>query len=553
MYETLKVIFLFLGGLGLFIYGMDRMADGLQKAAGSKMKQILGALTNNKFLGVLTGALVTAIVQSSSATTVMVVGFVNAGLMNLSQAIGVIMGANVGTTITSWIVSSGEWLKFLKPSMLAPLAIAIGTFMMVFTKSKNKKDVGEIIAGFGILFLGLDLMKDAIDPFKDSQVFRDLFVTLGQNPVLGILAGAGVTALVQSSSASVGILQTIATMGLVPWNAAVYIILGQNIGTCVTAMLSSIGANKTAKRAAYMHLLFNVIGSALFSIGAIIFFSLKPEIGGQTIFMTQISIFHTVFNITNTFVLFWFADYIVKLSGVFVRGRDNEKEDETTRVLRHLDTRILETPGLALENAVKEIVRMGELAFNNLNLCYDALMKRDKKKLEEVFEHEKSINTLERLITDYLVKINNSELNSHQVKTVTGLFHTINDIERIGDHSENIAELIEEYLQADLNFSNAALEELKQIFDTTKESISGAIEARREYDSKLIRKVKQNEEIIDDMELDLRQKHIYRLSQNICDSTSGVLFLDIISNLERISDHCHNVVQGVESEYKDLN
>ncbi|WP_105615135.1 Na/Pi cotransporter family protein [Vallitalea okinawensis] len=550
--ENLTLIFLFFGGLGLFIYGMDRMADGLQKAAGNRMKSILGALTNNRLLGVATGALVTAIVQSSSATTVMIVGFVNAGIMNLMQAMGVIMGANIGTTITSWIVSSAEWLKFLKPSTLAPLAIGVGVFMMVFSKKKNTKQVGEIIAGFGILFLGLDLMKDAVNPFSDSPVFQDLFITLGRNPILGILAGAAVTAIIQSSSASVGILQTIAVMGLVPWNAAVYIILGQNIGTTVTAMISSVGANKTAKRAAYMHLLFNVVGSVFFAIVMVIFFRLNPTFGSGEVTMTGISIFHTIFNVTVTVLLFPFATLIVKLSGLFVKEEQKVEEDEEAIVLRHLDKRILETPGLALANAVKEIVRMGELAYKNLDACYSTLRNRDDDALQEIFETEKTINALERVITNYLVKINNSELNSHQVKSVTGLFHVINDIERIGDHAENLAELVREYHKSDLKFSDAAFDELDRMFDITKESLNASIEARREYDGKLVRKVKQNEEIIDDMEMELRQKHIYRLSQNICDSTSGVIFLDIISNLERVSDHSLNIVEGVEEEYEDL-
>lgn len=551
MDKIIFTIFTFLGGVGLFLYGMDRMADGLQKTAGNRMKQILAALTNNRFMGVLTGAMVTAIVQSSSATTVMVVGFVNAGLMNLGQAIGVIMGANIGTTITSWIVSAQEWLKFLKPTKLAPFAIAVGVFIMMVNKSKNKKQIGEIIVGFGILFLGLVLMKDAIDPYSDSPVFINAFASLGKNPILGILAGALVTAVIQSSSASVGILQTLAITAVVPWNAAVYIILGQNIGTCVTAMISSVGANKTAKRAAYMHLLFNVLGTAIFAVICIVFFAWKPDFGGIQINGTQISIFHTIFNIVVTVALFPFANIIVKLSGLFVNGKDEFEEDEEARVLRHLDPRILETPGLALENAVKEVVYMGELSRENLNLCFNVLKTRDTKKLEQVFEHEKTINALERIITNYLVKINNSELSSHQVIEVTGLFHTINDIERIGDHAENLAELLESYLEDDLNFSEAAMSELNQIFDTTIESLDASISVRSEYDSKLVKKVQQLEEVIDDLEDQLRDKHIYRLQQNICDSKTGVLFLDMISNLERISDHSLNVVEAVQAEYKD--
>lgn len=541
----LFLLFTFLGGLGLFLYGMDRMADGLQKTAGNKMKSILAALTNNRIMGVITGAGVTAIVQSSSATTVMVVGFVNAGLMKLGQAIGVIMGANIGTTSTALLVSADKWLKFFKPTKMAPLAIAIGVFIIMFAKSKNKKQVGEIITGFGILFLGMTLMKDAIGPFKDAPMFKEAFRALGSNPILGILAGAAVTALIQSSSASVSILQAVATASFVPWNAAVYILLGQNIGTCVTAMLSSINANNTAKRAAYMHLLFNVVGSVMFAIGCVFFFMWNPSLGSQQIDTVKIAGFHIFFNVTVTVLLFPFANLIVRLSGLFVKGEEKAKENEEAKVLRHLDSRILETPGLALENAVKEVVSMGELAQSNLNLCYDTLKNRDKKKLEQVFEQEKTINALETIITNYLVKINNSELSTDQVKEVTGLFHTINDIERVGDHAENIAELLESYLDDDLEFSDAAMDELEQIFSATLESLYASIEAQREYDPKLIKRVQQNEEIIDDLEDQLRDKHIYRLQQNICDSKTGVLFLDLISNLERVSDHSLNIVEAV--------
>lgn len=544
--KSLFMLFSFFGGLGLFIYGMDRLADGLQKTAGSRMKSILGALTNNRFMGVVTGALVTAIVQSSSATTVMIVGFVNAGIMNLMQAMGVIMGANIGTTITSWIVSSAEWLKFFKPSNIAPLAIGIGVFMMVGAKKKNIKQIGEIIAGFGILFLGLDLMKDAVSPFAGSPVFEQLFITLGSNPILGILAGAAVTAIVQSSSASVGILQTIAVAAVVPWNAAVYIILGQNIGTCVTAMISSVGANKTAKRAAYMHLLFNVVGSIAFALIMIGLFSVNTNFAQSQVTMTGISIFHTIFNISVTVALFPFAKYIVKLSGVFVKGDSKGKQSEEDIVRSHLDDRILETPGIALVNAKNEVVRMGELAYKNLDAGFTVLNKKDPNKLESIFEVEKTINNLETIITDYLVKINNSELNESQVKTVTGLFHVINDIERIADHAENIAELVTEYHDGSMKFSAEALEELKQMFELAKESLNASVEVCREYDLQLIKKVKKNEEIIDAMEIELRKKHIQRLSKNVCIPASGVIFLDIISNLERVSDHAMNIAEVVE-------
>ena len=308
MIDWVQIALGFLGGFGLFLFGMEYMGEGLQKAAGNKMKNLLGVLTSNRFLGVLVGAGITALIQSSSATTVMVVGFVNAGLMSLRQAVGVIMGANIGTTITAWIVALGEWTKYLQPAVIAPIFIVVGVVMISFGKSKNIKNIGQIAFGFGALFLGLESMSAAADPLRELPQIKDAFVTLGRNPIFGVLAGAIVTAVIQSSSASVGILQALATAGLVPWNSAIYIIMGQNIGTCITAILSSIGANTNAKRAAAIHFLFNFIGSVLFTIIAFLIFTFAlPGLGTRNIGLTEISIVHTVFNILNTILLFPFG------------------------------------------------------------------------------------------------------------------------------------------------------------------------------------------------------------------------------------------------------
>jgi phosphate:Na+ symporter len=548
--EYLFTFFAFIGGFGMFLYGMNIMAEGLQKSAGNKMKNLLSVLTNNRFLAVSVGALVTAIIQSSSACTVMVVGFVNAGLFNLSQAVGVIMGANIGTTITSWIVSSQEWLVFFKPSKMAPLAIGAGALLLFFAKSQRKKQIGEIIIGFGLLFIGLDYMKDAIDPFKDSPAFTEAFRIFGKNPFLGILTGAVVTAIIQSSSASVSILQTVATVTFVPWSAAVYIILGQNIGTCVTAMLSSIGANKTAKRAAYIHLLFNVIGTVIFAILCVIYFTwVNPNFGNNVaVSMVGISIFHTIFNIANTVILFPFADKLVILSKKIVRGKDKVDENEEQIALRHLDDRILETPSFAVENAIKEVVHMGDLAIANAKLATRAIIEKDINKVDKVYKVEKNINKLERLITEYLIKISNSSLNESQHKIITNLFHTVNDLERVGDHAENIAELAEYFINNDLKFSESAYNEIESISKLANETIELAVKSRQNDDVDLIRKVEQNEDLVDELEDELREKHIRRLAQNICNSTTGVVFLDLISNYERISDHALNVAYYVRDE-----
>ncbi|TCT16187.1 phosphate:Na+ symporter [Natranaerovirga pectinivora] len=545
----MELIITFIGGFAIFLYGMNQMGKGLQKAAGNKMKQLLAVLTNNRFLGVIVGALVTAIVQSSSATTVMIVGFVNAGLLNLTQAVGVIMGANIGTTITSWVVAMGEWSKYLKPDNMAPVAIAIGAYLMFFTKDKKKKQIGEIFVGFGMLFIGLGFMSDAVKPYRTSPVFKEAFKAFGENPFLGILVGAVVTFLVQSSSASVGILQTIAAATFLPFNAAVYIILGQNIGTCMTALLSSIGANKTAKRAAYIHLLFNIIGTIIFTVGIIIFFTyINPEMGYTETTMTSISIFHTIFNVGSTLLLFPFASYLVHLSGKIVRGQDKPDASNQDTVLRHLDERILETPSFAVENAIKEVVYMGRLAIENTKIATEALLERDVEKYQKAKENEKHINKIERLITDYLVKISNTSINEHQKQIVNNLFNSINDIERVGDHAENIAELAEYHMANDLYLSDDALQELTQMIQKTIETIELAIDARENEDIEAIRKVIQNEEIVDTLEEELRERHIKRLSQNLCTATTGVVFLDTISNLERISDHALNIAYYVKDE-----
>lgn len=547
--EFIFNMFALFGGFGMFIYGMHIMAEGLQKSAGNKMKNLLGILTNNRFVAVIVGALVTAIIQSSSASTVMVVGFVNAGLMTLVQATGVIMGANIGTTITSWIVSSAEWMVFFKPSKVAPLFLGVGAILLFFSKEKKHKQVGEILVGFSLIFVGLDFMKDGITPYKGSQLFKDAFIVLGQNPFLGVLAGAVVTAVIQSSSASVGILQTLAATGVVPFSAAIYIVLGQNIGTTVTAMLSSIGANKTARRAAVVHLLFNIIGTILFTVGAIVYFKfVNIDRGATIITMTQISVFHTFFNISNTVMLFPFANKLVSIAERLVPGEDRQFESQDEITLRHLDDRILETPTFAVENAIKEVARMGELAVNNTKLAVEALIEKDLKKISEVKVGEKDINKLEKLITDYLVKISNASLNEHQNVVVTNLFHTVNDIERVGDHAENIAELAKYYSENDLSFSEEAQLEFKEIASLTIKTIATAVEARRYDNADLVKLVEENEEEVDIMEEHLRGAHIRRITKNQCNSTTGVVFLDSISNLERISDHALNIAYYVKDE-----
>lgn len=536
------IIIPFVGGLGMFIYGMQIMAQGLENAAGSKMKALLEALTRNKLMGVMLGALITAVIQSSSATTVMVVGFVNAGIMNLSQAMGVIMGANIGTTVTGWLVSSVEWAKFLSPSNLAPIAIMAGVIVMLTGSRRSTKDLSSIIIGFGILFVGISTMSSAVSPLQESEAFRSLFVTLGHNPFLGIIAGAVVTAVIQSSSASVGILQSLAAAGLVPFNAAVYIIMGQNIGTCVTAIMSSIGAKKNAKTAAIMHLLFNIIGTIIFSILAIVLFKVVfVEAGDGVITQTQISTVHTIFNVGTTILLFPFSDLIIKLA------RKLEKEDENTedesRVL--LDDRMLETPGIALQSALSEVSRMGSIVLRTVDKATDVIFTKDYQKILEIKEEEDTVDRLCSGITNYVVKLSSLSLNEKEHHEVASILQTLSDIERISDYCENISEFAETLTERKAVFTDVGRAELKEMAEVCAESFRYALEAFVENDKEKAMKVIEKESQADDLEIKLRTGHMQRLANNQCNTDAGIVYLDALVALERISDHSRNIAEEV--------
>ena len=547
-------MFGFLGGLGMFLYGMSIMADGMQKTAGSRMSSFLGMLTNNRFLAVVLGALITAIIQSSGATTVMVVGFVSAGVLNLSQAVGVIMGANIGTTITAWIVSMsqlGDAFEIMKPGFYAPLIIGVGALLLVFAKGQKKKMIGEILIGLGLLFTGLDFMSGSISSYTDAPVFARAFALLGGNPLLGMLIGALVTALLQSSSASVGILQTLAMNGIVTTNAAIYITLGQNIGSCVTAMLSSAGGSRTAKRAAVMHLTFNVIGAILFGVLGFMVFSLMPSFAAADISAVQISIFHTVFNLTMTALLFPFGDQLVKLSGMVVKEKEEEGnagDQETAATLRHLDERIFESPAFAVETAALEVVHMGQITMKNVKRALDAVLTGNLEEVEIVYKTEKTIDNMEKMLTEYLIKVDNLSLTERQKRIVNNLFYSVSDIERIGDHAENMAEQAEYLVQHKLDFTETGMKDLRSISDSVIQSFQHAIDARQTGNMDSVRKVSQYEDDVDNQEEELREKHIERLSAGQCEPSAGVVFLDILSNLERISDHAYNLAGYVKDE-----
>lgn len=544
-----RMVFQFVGGLGMFLYGMNAMADGLQKSAGHRMQQLLGALTKNRLMGVILGAGITAIIQSSSATTVMVVGFVNAGIMNLGQAVGIIMGANIGTTVTSWIVSMSEWGELLKPDFFAPVLVGAGALITLFSKDSKKKQAGEILVGFGVLFVGLSFMSSAITPYRDAPIFSQAFSILGKDPFLGILAGAAVTGLIQSSSASVGILQTLALNGIVNWQSAIFITLGQNIGTCVTALISSLGANKTAKQAACIHLLFNTVGAAVFGVLMYVIFRLNPVFASSSISSVEISIFHTIFNVGNTLLLFPFAGLLVKASGLLLKGGKKEPEETGDALMkRHLDDRILETPSFAIENVTHEVVNMGYAALDNYDIAAGALMDSSRAEAKQVEKLEARINKYEKLLTSYLVKINNQSLSEEQHLLVKNLFYTVSNFERVSDHCENLSELAVEKADKHIEFSEDAAAEMREMLKAARASLEHAIKARAGFDMSEVRAVVQSEERVDLLEEELRERHIERLSGHKCKPENGIVFLDALSNLERISDHAHNIAGFVRDE-----
>lgn len=528
-----------IGGLGLFLYGMTIMGEGLQKVAGQKLKKLIEVLTNNRIMGVLVGALVTMVIQSSSGTTVMVIGFVNAGLMTLPQAVGVIMGANIGTTVTAQLIA-------FKITDYAPIAVAIGVAIWIVTSKKKAKDIAEVMIGFGILFIGMNMMGDGLSPLADSPVFANMIIGLENNPILGMLVGLMLTTVVQSSSASIGLLQALAGQGLIGINIAFPILFGENIGTTTTGLISSIGANKTAKKAAIIHFLFNVIGTLIFM------FILKVPIERLVTYLSpgniqrQIANAHTFFNITNVLIQLPFAGLLVKAANALIKGDDEQGKKESI----YLDSRIIETPSIALGQVRKEIVRMGDYVQENLVTCQDGIIKNDMKAIEKTFDQEQNINKLQKEISEYLVKLSNASLSDEQHTEVNVYFNNIGDIERIGDHAENIVELAEEKIEGNLEFTQQGIDELNYMFSKCQEAFKYAMEALENIAEAPARRVLVIEDEVDILDQTNRQNHIDRLNKGQCETSSGIIFLDVISNLERVSDHSSNLALYVLDNFK---
>ena len=538
---TIFNVFSLLGGLAMFLFGMDIMGKALEKQAGGQLQKILSKLTDNPIKGFFLGLCVTAIIQSSSATTVMVVGFVNSGIMELHQAIGIIMGSNVGTTVTSWILSlsglQGDsfWIKMLKPTSFSPLLAFIG-IVLYMCKSEKKKNIGTILIGFAVLMTGMTAMSSAVEPLQDEAWFTSLFVRFS-NPLLGVLVGAVVTGIIQSSSASVGILQALSATGVITYGSAIPIIMGQNIGTCVTALISSVGANKNARRAAMVHLYFNIIGvtvflSVFYTANAFLHFGFIND----TIAAWGIAVVHSVFNLTATIILLPFANGLEKLAILTIPDDKNQPESFAL-----LDERLLNTPAVAVERARSATADMAELARVGVIQAMSLTHKWDDELAKKVREEEERVDHYEDALGTYLVKLSSHELSHADSQSVNTLLHTISDFERISDHSVNLLGSADEMHQKDIQFSKDAREELQVLEDAVQDILNRTTEAFRKGDLHMAGKVEPLEAVVDELVRAIKARHIARLQAGSCSIEYGFVLDDLLTNYERVCDHCSNV------------
>ena len=540
-FDVLSIVQM-IGGLALFIYGMTTMGKGLERAAGSKLEKTLEKMTGNVFTALIMGMVVTMVIQSSSATTVMVVGFVNAGIMTLKQSVGVILGANIGTTITAQILrlSGGDgsgnlFMDLLKPKNLAYIIVLVGVIIMMLAKKRRTRDIADIFTGFGILFIGMAVMEGAVAPLADLPQFADLFAAIS-NPVLGVVVGAGVTAIIQSSSASVGILQALSTTGAITYSAAIPIILGQNIGTCITAFLSSLGGSKNARRTAMVHFYFNLIGSIAFLVAI---YAVQYTVGfsfwENPIDKGGIANFHTLFNVTCTVLFLPFTGLLVKLAKWSVPTGETQEDP-----LAKLEPRFLTTPALALDQAQRCIADMGEAAKSNFHLAVDPMFGGSAAS-EEIFrEHEAFLDRAEVEIGRYLTTMHNVR-SVDQRRQSAEMMHSLSDFEKIGDYAQNIFDRADEFRQAGLSFSATAMNELHAMTDAVSEVLDMTVEAYVTQSVSLARSVEPLEEVVDTMKEQLKSRHIERLGEGGCTMQTGIHFLDIVHDLEKISDHCSNI------------
>jgi len=535
-----------LGGIALFLFGMHTLSASLEKLAGGKLETWLEKATSRPIKGVVLGAIITAVIQSSAATTVMIIGFVNSGLMKLSQAIGVIMGANIGTTATSWLLSlqsiSGSdgfsFLNLLKPTTFTPVLAVIGVILIMFTKSDKKKTIGMILAGFAVLMFGMNSMSSATAGLAENETFCNILMMFS-NPVLGVIAGAVLTAVLQSSSASIGILQSIAiSTGKVTYSVALPLLLGQNIGSCVTALISSVGANKPAKRVAFVHLYFNVIGTVVFlSIFYLLNAFISMPFMEESLNAVGIAVIHTGFNVLATALFMPFTKQLEKLACLTVR--DDSNDEKLTPML--LDERLLKTPSVAIEQCRNVCIRMARLTQETLKMSMEVVTTYDAKKCAEVIDNENAIDIFEDKIGSYILKISSKDLSENDSKIVSSMLHTIGDLERISDHAVNIVEAAEEMHSKKIKFSQQALRELPVIVNAVSEILDMSINAFVNNDVNLAKNVEPLEDVIDQLRSDLKTRHIERLRNGKCTIELGFILQDLLTNFERVSDHCSNI------------
>ncbi|TLS36297.1 Na/Pi cotransporter family protein [Pseudalkalibacillus caeni] len=535
-----EMIFQFLGGLGIFLFGLKYMGDGLQKSAGDRLRDILDKFTTNPLMGVIAGIIVTILIQSSSGTTVLTVGLVNAGFMTLKQAIGVVMGANIGTTVTAFIIG------FPIKDYALPI-IALGSILIFFFKNKKVTYAGQIVFGFGALFFGLELMSAGMKPLRSLEAFHELTLSMSQNPILGVVIGTVFTVIVQSSSATIGVLQGLFSQGAMDLSAALPVLFGDNIGTTITAVLASIGASVAAKRTALTHVIFNLIGTAIFLIFLFLYtpfiyflrdaLDLNPEM--------TIAFAHGIFNVTNTVIQFPFIALLAVIVTKIIPGEDNAIEYKP----KHLDPIFIErSPSVALGQAKEEVIRMSEYAQKGLKEALSYLNNKQQKHADLVAQYEEAINNLDNKITDYLIQVSATSMSSEDSERHGMLMDSVRDIERIGDHMENIVELVDYQISNKVKMTDLAMNDLAEMFKLTLSTLNEAVDALDKWDIKKARQVVTLEDKIDKMERTLRKKHILRLNEGQCSGSAGIVFVDIISNLERIGDHAVNIAEAVIGE-----
>ncbi len=536
-----------IGGLALFLYGMHLLGEGLEKMSGGRLERILEKLTSNPIKGVLLGAAVTAVIQSSSATTVMVVGFVNSGIMKLSQAVSIIMGANIGTTITSWILSltsiegDSVFLQLLKPTNFTTVLALLGVIFIMFTKSEKKKNIGMILVGFAVLMVGMDNMSAAVKPLRDVPEFTNILLMFS-NPILGMIAGAVLTAIIQSSSASVGILQALCVTGQVPFATALPIIMGQNIGTCVTALISSIGAQTNAKRAALVHLYFNVTGTIVFMLG---FYGMNAFVDFAFLDMPAdaagIAVIHTAFNIAATLLLLPFSKFLEKLACLTVKDVKDPKKEKFEQELLLLDERFLETPALAVEQCKVVANHMAEISMEALDCSLDLLKGYDEQAVKKIYELESEVDQFEDHLGQYLVQLSSKDLSVKDSATLSMLLHSIGDMERISDHAVNITEAAEEMHEKNMAFSAEAEKEIGTFAEAVREILRLSMESFMKEDMEEAVLVEPLEEVVDDLKDELKMRHVNRLREGKCTIELGFVLSDLTNNFERVADHCSNI------------